>query len=502
MDTIVVFVHGWSVTHTNTYGNLPARLANEADQQGLTIRTREIYLGRYISFHDEVRVKDVARAFETAVAEQLGSLLASGTRFVCITHSTGGPVIREWWRRYHQRPGAPVCPMSHLIMLAPANYGSALAVLGKGKLGRLKSWWSGVEPGQGVLDWLALGSAPAWDLNKEWIESGDKHIGPSNVFPFVITGQTIDRALYDNLNSYTGELGSDGVVRVAAANLQANYVRLVQQAPVPVPGAKAGRFHAPELKLDTRLSAAKTPLRIVAGKSHSGDTRGIMKSVRAAAGTAKNQPTVDAIFSCIKVKTKNDYAAVAKAFDAASAQVQEEERLEVERRRLLRDTYFIHDLFSMVIFRVTDHEGYPVSDFDLILTGGENNDPNHLPQGFFADRQLNPNNRNTVTYYFNHSVMTGCDAVMDGNDVVRPKLEGTTALGLKVVARPDTGFAQYMPCAITASTDVLKTVLVPNTTTMVDIVLRRVVGKETFRLDQGIDTNDFKRTKPGDPLAD
>jgi hypothetical protein len=269
-----------------------------------------------------------------------------------------------------------------------------------------------------------------------------------------------------------------------------------------VPGGKAGRFHAPELKLDTRLSAAKTPLRIVAGKSHSGDTRGIMKSVRAAAGTAKNQPTVDAIFSCIKVKTKNDYAAVAKAFDAASAQVQEEERLEVERRRLLRDTYFIHDLFSMVIFRVTDHEGYPVSDFDLILTGGENNDPNHLPQGFFADRQLNPNNRNTVTYYFNHSVMTGCDAVMDGNDVVRPKLEGTTALGLKVVARPDTGFAQYMPCAITASTDVLKTVLVPNTTTMVDIVLRRVVGKETFRLDQGIDTNDFKRTKPGDPLAD
>ncbi len=502
MDTFVVFVHGWSVTHTNTYGHLPARLANEGGQHGLTIKIQEIYLGRYISFHDEVRVKDIARAFETAVADQLGSLLNSGHRFVCITHSTGGPVIREWWRRYYQRSGARACPMSHLIMLAPANYGSALAVLGKGRLSRMKSWLKGVEPGQGVLDWLALGSAPAWELNKEWIESKDKHIGPKGVFPFVITGQTIDRAFYDNLNSYTGELGSDGVVRVAAANLRANYLRLVQQAPVPVPGTKDRRFHAPELKLDANLAATKTPLRIVAGKSHSGNAKGIMKSVRAAAGTKKDQPTVDAILSCIKVKTKNDYRTVATEFDAASAQVQENERLEVERRRLWSDTYFIHDRFSMVIFRVTDHEGYAVSDFDLILTAGPKSSPDHLPKGFFADRQLNPNNRNTVTYYFNHSVMTGCDAVKDKNEVVRPELKGTTALGFKITARPDAGFAHYMTCSITGSAEILKGVVAPNTTTMVDIVLRRVVGKETFRLDQGIDARDFKGTKPGAPLAE
>ena len=48
--------------------------------------------------------------------------------------------------------------MSHLIMLAPANYGSALAQLGKQRLSRIKSWFEGVEPGQGVLDWLELGS--------------------------------------------------------------------------------------------------------------------------------------------------------------------------------------------------------------------------------------------------------------------------------------------------------------------------------------------------------
>jgi len=508
MNTTVVFVHGWSVTNTDTYGRLPERLTNEGARHGLTIETKEIHLGRYISFHDEVRVKDIARAFEAAVRDkdQLGPLLAGGHRFVCITHSTGGPVIREWWRRYYQSSGAPVCPMSHLIMLAPANYGSALAILGKGKLSRMNSWFKGVEPGQGVLDWLALGSAPAWKLNEAWIKRGAKHIGPKGVFPFVITGQSIDRKFYDSLNSYTGELGSDGVVRVAAANLQANYVRLVQQAPVPMPG-EAGQYHAPELKLDKNLSAAKTPLRIVKDASHSGNDKGIIKSVRAAAGTKKNQPTVDAIFSCITVKTKGDYSAVAEAFDAASAQVQQEERLEVESKIFREKTYFIHDSFSMVVFRVTDHEGYPVSDFDLMLTAGSDSDPNHLPKGFFADRQLNSINRNTVTYYINHSIMTGCEAVYyreknKPDVVVRPRLVGTKFLGFQIVARPDEGFARYMPCSITASTDVLKAVIAPNATTMVDIVLRRVVGEGTFHLDKGIDAHGFKRTKPGKPLAD
>jgi len=37
---------------------------------------------------------------------------------------------------------------------------------------------------------------------------------------------------------------------------------------------------------------------------------------------------------------------------------------------------------------------------------------------------------------------------------------------------------------------------------MVDIVLRRVVGEQTFHLDKGIDAHGFKPTKPGAPLAD
>jgi len=43
---------------------------------------------------------------------------------------------------------------------------------------------------------------------------------PAGLYPFVLTGQKIDRNMYDNLNAYTDEAGSDGVVRVGAANMK------------------------------------------------------------------------------------------------------------------------------------------------------------------------------------------------------------------------------------------------------------------------------------------
>lgn len=186
----VVFIHGWSVTHTNTYGQLPTRLRDEAKKQGLELVIKDLYLGEYVSFEDSVQLEDISRGLEAAV-DQAG---LADSRFVAITHSTGGPVARDWWNRFYlEQRRTNRCPMSHLIMLAPANFGSALAILGKQRVGRLKSWLDGVEPGTGVLDWLELGSADSWTLNTKWIHSKGDQIGPKGVFPFVITGEWIVR---------------------------------------------------------------------------------------------------------------------------------------------------------------------------------------------------------------------------------------------------------------------------------------------------------------------
>ena len=497
---LIVFVHGWSVTHTDTYGGLPERLVAESKAAGLSLVVKQIYLGRYISFHDEVRLRDISYAFQDAVERELRGAVEQYGRFACITHSTGGPVVRDWWQRYHrERPGA--CPMSHLVMLAPANFGSALAQLGKGRVSRLKSWFEGVEPGQGVLDWLELGSREAWQLNEAWIDCEESVIGARGMYPFVLTGQSIDRKFYDNLNTYTGETGSDGVVRVAAANLNATRVRLSQSA---VRKERGGGFSAPELILGDGAAvthAPKTAMRVLAGKAHSGKDMGIMRSVSARAGVRKDAETVGAILDCLKVASPQEYRELSRRFEAETAQVQEAERKEVQSRLLLPDNFFIHDRYSMVIFRVHDEAGHAVEDFDLVLTAGPNDDPNHLPKGFALDRQGNKRDRGTITYYFNWDVMCGCPEVVHEGRVLRPASPGAQGLGLQIRPRPTEGFVHYLPCAIGASTELLREIMLPNQTTLVDITLRRIVRRGVFELDRGVQQKSFKQTKPGDPIG-
>lgn len=498
VKTVIVFVHGWSVTNTDTYGGLPARLRAEAAVQGITVRIEEIFLGRYISFHDEVRVSDISRAFRSAVKDELATIVKDGTRFVCITHSTGGPVVRDWWHRYYETdPAAGVCPMSHLIMLAPANYGSALAQLGKGRLSRMKSWFEGVEPGQGVLDWLELGSKEAWALNSAWVIDNDGKSISDGVFPFVLTGQSIDRAFYDNLNTYTGELGSDGVVRVAAANLCGTYILLEQQQPVI---GTAG-YTADALEIKDVKQAPRTALRVMSGKSHSGANMGIMRSVDAAPDDAKSMETVNAILACIQVDTADQYMALCDRFQAETEAVQQNELLEVESHLLLSDTCFIHDKYSMVIFKVRDDEGHPVTDYDLVLTAGPQNDPNHLPRGFCTDRQRNSLNPETITYLFDYDVMKGTAKIKNRKGrIIRDALPGADMLGFRLTARPDSGFVHYLPCEIKASAEMLQKALHPNSTTLVEIVLWRIVTKKVFLIEQMTATTvpmDFSDTKAG-----
>jgi len=508
MKKIIVFVHGYSVTHTRTYGGLPQRLAAEASRAGLEITVREIFLGKYISFRDEVRLEDIARAFEAAVRRELIDLVSTHGRFTCITHSTGGPVMREWWQRYYASAlgsgassgGGGGCPMSHLIMLAPANFGSALAQLGKGRLSRLKTWFQGVEPGTGVLDWLELGGGEAWELNTKWITAGEDAIGTRGIFPFVLIGQTIDRKLYDNLNTYTGELGSDGVVRVAAANLNSTYLRLEQEGPRAVRGRK-NDYEAPKLEMAQELTSPRTAMLIAAGKSHGGTSKGIVRSVRPQVGRAADAVTIDAILDCLKVGTMADYARLCDRFDAQTAEVLREERLEIEDRILLPDTHFIHDRHAMVIFRLVDDAGHAIEDFDLLLTAGREADPNRFPRGFVVDRQRNRLHRGTLTYYFNHDVIVGCEAVKRDGKVVREANAGAEMVGMRITPRPEEGFVHYLPCELRATRQTLKAIFKPNQTTLVDIVLRRVVREGVFRLDRGTKQRSFKKDKPGPPLG-
>ncbi len=498
---LLVFVHGWSVTSTATYGKLPARLKREAARKnGPALDVRHIHLAEYVSFRDEVRIADIARAFDSALADVIA---ADGgrRRCVCITHSTGAPVVREWLDRFVIRTEAlDRCPISHLIMLAPANFGSALAQLGKSRLGAIKAWFDGVEPGQGVLDWLELGSSDSCALNLRWV-----HDYPAltlterkkPIFPFVLSGDSIDRKLYDHLNTYTGETGSDGVVRLAAANLDTTHVVLRQPASRAGEALPSARKRLRTLKLDSVARSARTAFAIIPGKSHSGTRKGIMASVP---DDDTDDATVSAILECLAVRTHDDYAALCEHFAERNAAHQAvDKRLETEHVPVLPDREYIIDPCTMVIVRLFDHDGRQVPDVDISLTAGPDDDPDQLPRGFMIDRQANRRRDGTVTFYLNHAVLAGCPAIKraDGS-VARPALVPRPPYGIRLDPRHRDRFVAYWQAMLDTAVHELLDLVHPNQTTLVDIHLSRVVHRGILGFTTRLaPPQDFKHVEPG-----
>ncbi|STY28292.1 phospholipase [Legionella wadsworthii] len=454
---IVIFVHGWSVTHTNTYGELPQWLESQGKEGKLTIQVGNVYLGRYISFDDTVTVDDIARAFDHAVRDEIADKLQNGERFACITHSTGGPVVRKWMDLYYKNKLAK-CPLSHLIMLAPANHGSALAQLGKSRLGRIKSFFEGIEPGQHVLDWLELGSNMSWQLNESWLD----YDGLANgIYPFVLTGQKIDRQLYDAVNSYTGEAGSDGVIRVASANMNYSLLKLHQD------GDNGENLVVTNMKRTKQMAWGILP-----GCSHSGKKMGILRSVTMA--NAADHPTAIWILRCLQVKNRNAYNTLAKDLDKLTKETQEKEHINVVKT-LLHERKFITSRYSMIVFRIIDDRGNHLDDYDLYLTAGPQYSEYALPTGFFVDRQQNQYDQGKLTYYLDYDIMeTGINT---------PKMQGN--LGFRLKAYPeanDNALAYYRLLDFHCSLADINKILHPNETLMVEIMLQRRVDRTVSRI--------------------
>ena len=502
-DRLVIFVHGWSVTDTSTYGELPARLmAESARRGGPSIDVRHIHLGQYVSFRDEVRLPDISRAFDFALGAALKEA-GPDRRFICIAHSTGGPLVRDWLDRYYVQPRRVAeCAMSHLIMLAPANFGSALAAMGKTRLASIKSWFGGVEPGLGVLDWLELGSPESCELNLRWIDDYARlklGEGRSPLFQFVLSGDAIDRKLYDHVNPYTGETGSDGVVRLASANLNATHIVLEQPTTEQGEALPTARKR---MRLLTRTSSRRSPrtaFKIIPGKSHAGETMGILRSVRNDDGA---DASVDAILRCLKVGDAAAYAALCSAFEAENADHQAiANRLEIERVPVLPDRKYFHDPHAMVVFRLQDIQGIGTPNVNVLLTAGPANDPNQLPENFLTDRQFNLRSAN-LTFYLNHATLTGCPPIPARNDhgIARAALIPRPPYGLRVVPREDDRFVEYWMAEMPANVQNLLPLIAPNETTIIDIRLTRVVREGVFRFTRQLSPRSFRKTDPGSPL--
>jgi hypothetical protein len=283
---------------------------------------------------------------------------------------------------------------------------------------------------------------------------------------------------------------------VASANLNSRYVRLEQE------NFTEGNLsiRALPLYVNQETDSPRVAFTLIPGAAHSGDDIGIMRSVR---NNAYDHPTVRAIRACLRVESQSDYTRVCHEFVAQAEDVRAKERVEEVDRAILKDRHFIHDATSMAIVRCFDDHGFPLSDFDYFFTGPED-DPNLLPAGSIINAQTNKRAASTTAFYVNHDLMAGTPRAVtaDGRQLrsERPRME---RLGIMIDVRPKDGFVRYLPTALWAQSENLDLLFRPNQTTIIDIVLRRVVGRGVYELEEwqpGWKPGSFKGQDIGEPI--
>ena len=217
----IVILHGWSDVSAS-FGPLARLLQARLAGSEITI----IHLADYISMEDEVRFDDIVSAME--VAWNRNGLPTEPGSVDAIVHSTGGLVIRDWLQRNFGPDDAPV---KHLVMLAPANFGSPLAHMGRSLAGRI---WKGFivkkprggafQTGARILKGLELASPYSWNLaERDRFGEGGRMYGPGNVLCTVLVGQDAGAAA----NAIANEDGWDGTVRVSTASMDCARVKAV-----------------------------------------------------------------------------------------------------------------------------------------------------------------------------------------------------------------------------------------------------------------------------------
>lgn len=212
----VVILHGYSDNYTSF-----EPLANFLKAHGFNIIP--IWLSDYKSMNDEITIQDLGEAMGQALARE--NIPTERHSFDLICHSTGGLVVRAYLQHYFS--GKPnLCPIKHLVMLAPANFGSPLAVLGKSMLGRLLKGWDWdhfFQTGKAILSSLELASPISWQLaERDLFDPVNAVFKKSNLYTTILIGSDA----YDGKASIMHENGSDGTVRVSTANLNASAYKL------------------------------------------------------------------------------------------------------------------------------------------------------------------------------------------------------------------------------------------------------------------------------------
>ncbi len=213
----VIFVHGYSDNGASW------QKWRDLLHQKLGLDKAAMHTCTYVSLDNAISIKDIAEAFDRALAALAG--FDPNQPFDAVVHSTGMLVVRAWLAVDPLRGKR----LKRLIALAPATFGSPLAKEGRSWLGAIFKGSRQLGPdflqaGDQILLELELASQFTWRLaENDLIAQPARYDGGADTpWAFVFCGI----GKYSGLRGIVNKPGTDGTVRRAGCGMNVQLIEL------------------------------------------------------------------------------------------------------------------------------------------------------------------------------------------------------------------------------------------------------------------------------------
>ena len=446
MSTPLVILHGWSAT-SEGFRPLARHLRSLLGRDVALIS-----LADYLSMEDEIRFDDLATAMDKAWQDH--ALPREKRSVDAVVHSTGGPVIRHWLSRHFEPDQAPI---HHLLMLAPANFGSPLAHKGRSFLARLvkgsarkKPQGQAFETGTQVLKGLELASPYTWHLAMDdRFGEGGRMYGPENVLCTVLVG---NRG-YEGVRSIWNENGSDGTVRVSTANM--NCVHITASLPIPPDDGKG----ALDAEWELEESSGSTAFGVLDLHDH-----GSIKLPKRSVRSQRDKGLLDDVREALTVEDEGFPGWCKKLED---------------RNRALPTTTARRHGFQNTVVRVQDQYGVGIGDYVLEFHEKDND----RTARWFHGTSIKGVHKYSDDASF-RSIYIDCTRLRSSIDKVGEYLS------MSVTAHPEinppytyVGFKSlaHLGIGVRINRDKIRTFFAPNRTALVTLRIKRLQSDDVFR---------------------
>jgi pimeloyl-ACP methyl ester carboxylesterase len=432
----LVIIHGWS-DHSSSFQQLAQLL-----QAKLEHAPQLINLADYISMDDEITYDDIVSALSHAWQKQ--NLPTAPSSVDVIVHSTGGLIIRDWLTRNFTPATVPI---KHLVMLAPANFGSPLAHKGRAFFGRIVKGFDNdklFEVGAKLLKGLELASPYSWQLALRDCFSKNIFYGPNNILCTVLVGNTG----YTGVSAAANEDGTDGTVRMACANLNCAYL--------------TADFSNDPLHPTYTLknSNGQIAFAILDQENH--------RTITAGDNGPLNKDTLNYIIRALTI-SDNEFPAWCKTLEQATADVMQSNATQSSKHGFQNTVSFVHDQFNQ-----------HVKDYFLEFYNAENNS-NGLADLFHRDLITTTHSYQDDTSY--RSLYIDCTLLYQQQPLptltisltALPEFNKNKNVGYRTFTDQDIGGIKIDPQQIL---EVFK----PNRTLLVEILLKREQAEHVFTI--------------------